>query len=110
MNIQKFNNGETVLFRNIAATMTGKIERAKAIADSFKYYIKVLDVTGNVSTFEVFENEVRTLPAFDSTNTEEHLSDIMRALQANPSCSQEYLFECCANAFAIAEKALKSLK
>jgi hypothetical protein len=40
-------------------------------------------------------------------NTEESLSNIMSALQANPNCSQKELFECCANAFAIAEKALK---
>jgi hypothetical protein len=39
-------------------------------------------------------------------STNDTLRDIMRALQSNPHCSQQMLFECCANAFAIAEKAM----
>lgn len=37
------------------------------------------------------------------------LSDIRSALSANPSCSQDYLFQCCANAFEIAELAQKKV-
>ncbi len=38
----------------------------------------------------------------------EALEYVMSALAANPHCSQEFLFSCCANAFAIAEKAIKN--
>lgn len=41
---------------------------------------------------------------------EESLSAIMGALAANPSCSQEELFQCCANAFEITEATLLKLK
>lgn len=37
---------------------------------------------------------------------EDSLSAIMGALAANPNCSQDELFQCCANAFEIAEATL----
>lgn len=41
---------------------------------------------------------------------EESLSAIMGALSANPNCSQDELFQCCANAFEIAEATLQKLR
>jgi len=38
---------------------------------------------------------------------EEPLTEIMRALEANPNSSQDELFECCAKAFQIAETLIK---
>ena len=38
------------------------------------------------------------------------LSAIMGALAANPNCSQDELFQCCTNAFEIAEAALLKLQ
>jgi hypothetical protein len=53
------------------------------------------------------EGQVGTL---SQQEVEESLSAIMGVLAANPNCSQDELFQCCANAFEIAETTLAKLQ
>jgi hypothetical protein len=67
---------------------------------------KMLESSGKLTLAHDIETAIETInEQFENADTA--LGDIMSALQANPQCSQQELFECCANAFQIAEKARK---
>lgn len=60
---QKFNNGQYVAFKNMFTMMSGKVDEAKSIGDSFKYNVLAVDHQNMVSTYEVMEKDIVALPS-----------------------------------------------
>jgi hypothetical protein len=69
--------------------------------------IKMLELENKLSLAHVIETAIEII-AQQKSYTEASLTNIMSTLAANPNCSQKELFECCASAFSVAEKALKA--
>lgn len=70
---QKLNNGTWVIFKNIVATMSGKIVDSKQYTNHIKYFIHAVDPTGCVSTYEVADKDVKVLPKFDAVRSKEEI-------------------------------------
>jgi hypothetical protein len=88
-----------------------KVRDMSEHAESIHAELKTSPKPERKINFERNISEVNAIkPSEQTSDVKISLGNIMHALHANPNCSQQELFECCANAFMIAEKALKSLE
>jgi hypothetical protein len=85
-------------------------ETKKILLRSYECQLKSSGKPERKAEYQQIIDEISALPTTEQVSEiKDAFSAIMAALQANPNCSQEMLFECCANAFEIAEKAKNKL-